>query len=110
MTLVRKFGPQLILKGVLIMLFTKKVQATVENVYTEVIENVPNRVGSTMDLVYFNDSSKSFYTEDKVYKVTFQIGEKKKTFTVDRATHDSLKVGDSGELKYSADKFVEFNK
>ena len=94
------------------MLGERKSEAKVISCTKEVVENMPDmgRANPLLEAAAIQDESKSMWMHDTFYRVTFQVGDKKKEFKVNRLVYDRLKKGDKGTLCYSGKNFISFEK
>ena len=90
----------------------RKSEAKVISCTKEVVENMPDmgRANPLLEAAAIQDESKSMWMHDTFYRVTFQVGDKKKEFKVNRLVYDRLKEGDKGTLCDSGKNFISFEK
>ena len=50
-------------------------------------------------------------TDGKVYRyyVTFQIGDKRKTFSVSELSYNGYRKGEKGTIRYAGDRLIDFH-
>ena len=74
----------------------RKSEARIISCTKEVVENMPDmgRANPLLEAAAIQDESKSMWMHDTFYRVTFQVGDKKKEFKVNRLLYDRLKEGD----------------
>ena len=90
----------------------RKSEARIISCTKEVVENMPAMGGANplLEAAAIQDESKSMWMHDTFYRVTFQVGDKKKEVKVNRLVYDRLKEGDKGTLCYSGKNFISFEK
>ena len=56
-----------------------------------------------------SDSFSKYSGNTKLFYITFQIGRKHRSFKVSEFSYHGYRIGESGMLKYKADRIIDFS-